>query len=253
MTLSKMYPEKRKLNWPNCHNARDLGGLPLPDGTQTRWQAIVRSDLPARLTAAGQQALLDYGIRTIIDLRRPNEVIEHPTEFGRNAFTEYGLTILNIPAERTDPAFRRSTKAAATRADLYCGALQWMATENAAAIKAIAHARPGGILIHCHAGKDRTGITAALLLSVVGVAAADIAADYALTQKNLWPLYAKWVAEVGDEAEIDPWYKPITAPETMLATLDFLDKQYGGAAGYLLQAGVCESELRLLRQRLTTN
>ena len=60
---------KRILNWDGCTNARDLGGLHTLDGRQTRWQAVVRSDTPSRLTAAGWSALYAYGIRTIITLR----------------------------------------------------------------------------------------------------------------------------------------------------------------------------------------
>ena len=72
----------RQLAWDACYNARDLGGLPTIDGGQTCWQAVIRTDLLNRLTAPGQCALVDYGVRTIIDLRGPKEVAEEPSPFA---------------------------------------------------------------------------------------------------------------------------------------------------------------------------
>jgi len=60
---------ERVLVWEGCRNVRDLGGLRTCDGRTTRWKAVVRSDTPARLTAAGWSALYAYGVRTIISLR----------------------------------------------------------------------------------------------------------------------------------------------------------------------------------------
>ncbi len=71
----------RTLNWPASYNVRDLGGLLTVDGGVTRWRAIIRSDIPARLTTEGQQALLDYGVRTILDLCDPDQVNEEPSIF----------------------------------------------------------------------------------------------------------------------------------------------------------------------------
>ena len=72
--MSNQQPTQRQLAWEACYNARDLGGLPTVDGGYTRWQAVIRTDLLSRLTAQGKRALLDYGVRTIIDLRGPKEV-----------------------------------------------------------------------------------------------------------------------------------------------------------------------------------
>ena len=70
------------LLWGDCYNVRDLGGLPTIDGRRTRSHALIRSDILARLTSTGKQALLDYGISTVIDLRWPDEVAEEPSAFA---------------------------------------------------------------------------------------------------------------------------------------------------------------------------
>ena|SRR6266542_4116145 len=68
----------RVLNWDACLNARDLGGYPTGDGGQTRWGVCVRADTLSRLTSVGRTALLDYGVRTIIDVRRADELQVDP-------------------------------------------------------------------------------------------------------------------------------------------------------------------------------
>src|SRR5215213_8706915 len=73
----------RRLDWDACFNVRDLGGYPLPDGRETRWGAVVRADTLARLTPTGCAALVDYGVQTIIDLRRPRELETSPNRFAQ--------------------------------------------------------------------------------------------------------------------------------------------------------------------------
>ena len=70
--------ENRRLTWDGCTNVRDLGGLRTRDGRVTRWGAVVRSDHPAKLTAAGWSALYAHGIRTIISLRTHGKVEDVP-------------------------------------------------------------------------------------------------------------------------------------------------------------------------------
>ena len=171
---------KRVLTWDGCINVRDLGGLPTADGHLTRWGAVVRSDTPARLTAAGWAALYGYGIRTIISLRTHGM-----TENELDVAPPYAdLVVVQAEIEDvTDPEFVRQWAAT----DLwgtplyYQDALRRWPERHAGAVRAIARAQPGGVLFHCIRGHDRTGMVALLLLALAGVTPDEIAADYALS------------------------------------------------------------------------
>src|SRR5688572_11475261 len=174
MSLGETRP--RVLGWDGCLNARDLGGYPTRNGQETRWGAIVRSDNLTPLTAAGRQALVAYGVRTVIDLRRPSETAEFANPYAEPG--PHDVAYANVPFERpaADPDREPDSLAAQYRwmLDTFPGGV-------AAIVTAIARAPAGGVLIHCMGGKDRTGLIAALLLDLAGVERAVIGEDYALT------------------------------------------------------------------------
>jgi protein-tyrosine phosphatase len=171
---------ERILNWDGCKNVRDLGGLITTDGRRTRWGAVVRSDTPGRLTSAGWSVLYGYGVRTILTLGtqglREDEL----------NFTSPHSDIETVRVEIedvTDKEFVQqwaSTELWSTPL-YYQDALRRWPERHAAAISAIARARPGGVLFHCIRGHDRTGIIALLLLALVGVTPEEITADYELS------------------------------------------------------------------------
>lgn len=237
----------RTLDWPACYNVRDLGGLPTAGGSTTRWHSIIRADVLSRLTEAGQQALLAYGVRTVIDLRGPQEAAEWP--YTLPGLPEQ-LTYLNLPVEKYYPHVGQLIRQAQSRAEVYCITVDHYPDCIAEILRAVANAQPGGIVLHCHAGKDRTGVITALLLSLVGVPAAEIAADYAASQVCLWPLYEQMLAEAGGEDKVDFWKKPTATAEMMVTFLDHLASRYGGAQAYLRTTGLQTAELERLRARL---
>jgi protein-tyrosine phosphatase len=241
---------QRHLYWEACYNARDLGGLPTGDGGQTRWGAVIRTDILSRLTAQGQRDLLDYGIRTIIDLRGPKEVADEPSPFALATGALAQLTYLNLPLEKYHPHVSALISKATNRAEVYCIVLDHYPDMVATVMQAIASAQPGGVVIHCHSGKDRTGTVAALLLSLAGVCTETIAADYAESQARLWPLYETLIKDAGGEDKVDFWLKPTATAEMMHAMLAHLDQKYGGVRGYLAAAGVTDAEMKQLYQRL---
>jgi protein-tyrosine phosphatase len=237
----------RTLEWDGCRNVRDLGGLAAADGRRTRWRSLIRADMLGRLTPRGRQQLLAYGVRTIVDLRFADEVAADPPPL----FEDQGRAPLyvNPRLSRAGAETRAVFKSAQTRAELYSTLLDLLMENQAIVLRAIAGAPPGGLVFHCHSGKDRTGITAALLLSLAGVDDEAIAADYAATQERLWPYYESRVGEYA-VMEDDPWLIPITEPQTMLETVAHLRETYGGVEPYLLQAGVTAEEIERLRSRL---
>lgn len=171
---------KRVPSWDGCTNVRDLGGLSTSDGCMTRWKAIVRSDNPAKLTTEGWTALYDYGIRTIISLRTYGmEEKELDVMPPRPDIVTVQAEIEDI----TDTEFREQWAGSGLWCTplYYKDALRRWPERHAAAISAIARARPGGVLIHCIRGNDRTGIIALLLLTLVGVTPGEIIADYELS------------------------------------------------------------------------
>ncbi|MEZ4677982.1 MAG: tyrosine-protein phosphatase [Caldilineaceae bacterium] len=241
----------RTLAWPNCYNIRDLGGLPTDSGHPTRVGAVVRSDLPARLTVEGQRALLAYGIRTLIDLRRSTQVAEEPSLVFAPEITEQPPTLYNVSLEEHGAAVDEAIRQAGNRrAEVYLLTLQHNQRQVARILQTIATAPPGGILIHCSAGKDRTGIVTALLLGLVGVPEALIADDYALSQQQLWPLYERLVEAAGGEEHVGWWLKPTATPAMMLHVLNELRSNYGGVVEYLRLAGVSEATIAQVRARL---
>jgi protein-tyrosine phosphatase len=171
---------ERVLVWDGCTNVRDLGGLRTSDGCMTRWGTVVRSDTPARLTAAGWSALYAYGIRTIISLRTHGM-----TEDELNITPPHPDLVTGQVAieDITDTEFMQqwvTTNFWGT--PLYFkDALRRWPERHAAVISAIAQARPGGVLFHCIRGHDRTGIIALLLLALAGVTPDEIIADYELS------------------------------------------------------------------------
>jgi protein tyrosine/serine phosphatase len=237
---------QRLLAWEGCINARDLGGYRTVDGRQTRWGAIVRSDSPATLTPTGQDALRAYGIRTIVDLRLPSELRDNPNPFATPG--DHGITYLH----RSFIDGSDVNGPVATLADAYIGVFQRHAATIGRILSAIATAAEGGVLIHCHAGRDRTGTIAAFLLELAGVPRAIIGEDYALSTECLRSRDEHFLAHgPGDRAdrerEVD-W--AATRPEVILTALAWLDQAHGGVPAYLRRAGVTDHELNLLRDRL---
>ena len=237
----------RRLDWEALLNARDLGGFATADGRETRWGAVVRSDSLANLTEAGRADLVAYGVRTVIDLRLPIELEQEPNPFAEpdGHVVAYRNVSFIDPATKPPPDRR-------TLAEDYIGMLERFAPQVANVATALAHAADGGVVVHCAAGKDRTGLITALLLGLAGVAPQAIADDYALTAENLRTREQRWLEEgPGDRAERErslTWFRAL--PEVMLEVLADTEARYGGVEPYLRGSGVAPADLALLRARL---
>lgn len=239
----------RQLIWPECYNARDLGGLPTVEGKETRWRSVIRSDILNRLTIDGKQALFDYGVRTIIDLRSPQEVEKEPSPFSLGQNPIY----LNIPLEKSYPHVNALINQAKTRGEVYCIVLDYYSDLITEVMRAIANALPGGIVIHCYAGKDRTGIISALLLSLMDVSAEIIADDYAESQMRLWPLYEQLLIEAEKKGDVNFWLEQTATEEMIYLMLNHVDAQYGGVGNYLRESGLSPEEIDQLKDRLSVS
>jgi protein tyrosine/serine phosphatase len=178
---------ERHLDWEGCFNARDLGGLPTRDGRVTRRGALVRSDALDGLTAAGWNALLSHGIRTVVDLRDPDE--RDKDAAPRPA----AITTVHVPLDASEDrdfwSVWRSGPQFATPL-YYRPHLERFQERSAAAVAAIARAAAGGVALHCASGRDRAGQVTLLVLALAGVTPEAIAADYALSAERLPARYA---------------------------------------------------------------
>lgn len=220
----------RRLNWAGCTNVRDLGGLRTTDGRVIRWGAVVRSDHPAKLSEAGWSALCAHGVRTILTLATdgmPEDSTDAAPRPPDLVTCRYAIEDLSD----TEFALRWASSDLWSTPLYYQDALQRWPERHAAVIRAIADARPGGVLFHCRRGNDRTGIVALLLLALLGVAPEDILADYALS--------------VDAEREALLAGEHTTTRETILGVLADLD-----AAQYLCAGGLSMAEITALRERL---
>jgi protein tyrosine/serine phosphatase len=246
----------RDLVWDGLLNVRDLGGHPTEDGGETRYDSVIRADSVRRLSDKGWAALVDYGVKTIIDLRTNDELAADPP-------VELPVEVLHIPFFETDrddwkeleasfEAIERSAPdvPTATR-EIYMIFLEHFDRNVAAAIRAIANAPEGGVVIHCAGGKDRTGLLTALLLHVAGVDVDEIAADYALSEERLRPRHEEWFAEAETEEDLERLKRMAQTPvESIKGVFDELERRYGSVEGYLRQAGLTEDELDRARARL---
>lgn len=238
---------ERRLAWEGCLNARDVGGYVTADGNVTRWGEVIRSDSPSLLTPAGQEALEAYGIRTAIDLRFPHELEASPNPFSdpAHAITYVHISLIDPEAQAVPGE---------TMAQEYCRWIDHFAPTIGRIITAVARAEEGGVLIHCAGGRDRTGVTAALLLSIAGVPPETVANDYALSSEYLRPRDEAFLVNgPGTREEREALVtKGLTRAEVMHEVLEHLERQHGGVESYLLAAGVSAEDLARIRERLTS-
>jgi protein-tyrosine phosphatase len=236
-------PVTRRLDWPDCRNARDLGGLPCTTG-MTRFGAIVRSDNVSNLNAAGVQAMWDFGVSTVIDLRSESEVARFPSPF---APSDYGPVYVNLPL--IDDAFAAKIGDSAPMPERYRLMIDHRQEAFAQIFSAMAGV-DGPLVFHCYAGKDRTGLVAAMLLSLAGVPPAAIGADYAATDVQLAKRYEEWLAAAPPE-RLDAMRDELRCPpEWMLGAMEHIDSRWGGVEAYLSGAGTSAAEIVRVKSML---
>jgi protein-tyrosine phosphatase len=249
----------RRLDWPDCRNTRDLGGLPSRGGV-TRRGVLIRSDNVASLTAAGRKAMIDYGITTVIDLRAESERIGSPGSPFSNFQTGSPVVSPDTEADGSGPAYLHLAlvadeavpflNEAPTMPDRYRLMLDRCQPGLGAIFNAIAQA-DGPVLFHCFAGKDRTGLVAAMMLSLAGVDAEAIGADYAETDAQLATRYTEWLAKATPERVEEMRDELRCPPEWMLGTLEYAEKTWGGLEAYLEAAGVAPADIDRLTEKLS--
>lgn len=169
----------RELSWGGVPNVRDLGGLPTVDGGATAFGRVARGPRRELLDARGWEAARAWGLQTVVDLRCDHET--GPREGDPGVATPADVTAVQAPLEdHDDPEFRRVCFPILDSPEYWEHNLRILPDLARGALEAVATAQPG-ILVHCSAGRDRTGLMSALLLSLAGVPGEVVAEDYALS------------------------------------------------------------------------
>lgn len=231
-------------------NIRDLGGLVTQDGRVVRHGRVIRSDNPRSLTEVGKgQLLADVTPRTVIDLRIPVEVQREGYDLGPD------VRVVNCPMTPQSGVNQAQIDAGMcdNLVDDYMRQIDVNAAFVAEALRIIADPANQPVVIHCTAGKDRTGIIAAMLLDILGVSHALIAADYHVTTKNMATTIER-IRSAPVFKENGLAYAPdwifASDPETMTGFLERMTAEYGGAEDWALRNGITAEEIAALRSSL---
>jgi protein-tyrosine phosphatase len=246
-------------------NFRDIGGTPAGDGQQLRHGMIYRSGVLTYLTAADHEAIAPIGIRTIVDLRRDDEIAVEPTTWTgpvRNLSWQLDESIAS--SQRGAP-WEQSATGAEARAWLirsYPSMKDWLVRPLRGIFDAVLD-QQAPLLFHCAAGKDRTGFCAAIVLGLVGVDEDAILADYALTNTAV-DLYAFTVKHRAAGLGLTTGEHPFETmapdvrealmcadPAYLKSALDGLTADHGSIEGYARQVlGLDDAQIATIRHQL---
>lgn len=246
MTLPTFQPE-------GIHNFRSIAAYPVRGGGHFKAHAIYRSGALERMTAADAAWLRDSaGVQTVIDLRHPDEMVGVSQDHGL-ADRVVPISIFSETQAQADViAELNGLYGTGISGGRYLHYLQVAGERFARAFRLFAEAPSYPVLVHCTAGKDRTGVLLALVMDVAGVSEADIATEYGLSENSIDALieYLRATGRVleGTDAEIRA--RLATPPEKMAEFMRLLRAKYGTAANYLAAQGVSEAEFASVRGQI---
>jgi protein-tyrosine phosphatase len=238
----------RDLHWPDLVNVRDLGGLKTADGRAIRRGAFVRADSPHNMSQAGFDALRVHGVRTVLDLRMDRELAQLPNPLsGQPDLHFHQVSLIGGPG---DPQYIRDA-GLSPHSEWVTMMLDLAQARFADAMRVIARAPAGGVLYHCYAGKDRTGLITDILLSLVGVPDDVIAEDYVLTNERVFrdsnPMFAAMKDPEQRQRMVGEWR---VYPETAHTALARIRAIGGDTRGFLTHIGVSDADIDAIKQRL---
>ena len=223
----------RHMPLENIQNCRDLGGYPIKGGGFTKYGRLLRCGRPRASTPNDMEFFRDYGIKNVFDLRGDSEAITMPSEFeNQPGINYYHFSLLEI-----NPA---SPHMELTMPEIYVTSLS---KGNYARLFSELSRVDAPSMFHCFLGKDRTGITAALILHLTGVYFEDIVADYRLSSSYLEPFYRREIEKkTGLVWESDMSHLGAPA-ENITAVFEYLFRRYGSVEDYFVSAGLTADEI----------
>jgi protein tyrosine/serine phosphatase len=244
-------------------NVRDVGGMPTADGGETIHRRLLRSENLQELTASDIALLVgELGVTTVVDLRSTRELmtegpapldavdgVQHAHHPVLKEYLDASDTVaaaLLLTAQQEDS--ERYPDDLMT--GHYLGYLENRPEEVVGALRSIVNA-PGAAIVHCAAGKDRTGVIVALALTIAGVEPELIVADYTATNERIEAIIDRLSrAKMYGGVTAKPVRAHEARAETMRAFLEQLDARYGGLKPWLSNHGFTDDEVAALRARL---
>ncbi|MBM4268166.1 MAG: tyrosine-protein phosphatase [Deltaproteobacteria bacterium] len=246
----------RRIDLEGCLNFRDLGGYATTDGRRVRWRTVFRSDALGHLTPGDVARMRDeLGIKDVVDLRSTAERRADVTApLAREPIQVHHVALFDGETRETREARARRTASEErlmTLADRYVALAELAGDRIARAVTILAES-DGGCVVHCAAGKDRTGVVSAIVLGALGVGPEDLAEDYGATRENLDRIVQRLRSTEGYDTMLGalPPETMHADPETMADLLRRLDERFGSVREYLRSVGVAGDTLARLEARL---
>ncbi|MFF2008348.1 tyrosine-protein phosphatase [Streptomyces sp. NPDC058195] len=221
---------KRHIAFERLHNFRDVGGYCGEGGRPVRQGVLYRSDSLGKLRNGDWDRFLALGIGTVIDLRYDWEIAAKGKVPDAPGLRYHNLSIEHRPYNQA--ALGPEVETGRFLADRYAEVAQDGVAEIRRALEVIAAEDSGPVVFHCASGKDRTGLIAALVLSLIGVSEDDIVTDFALTGRATERLLADWRAEHPGQELRWPGYGQAPA-DIMRLFLAGLNAEHGSVHGYV--------------------
>jgi len=241
---------QRHVVFDRLHNFRDFGGYLTADGRQVRWGRLYRSDSLGKLDGADLGRFAALGVRTVIDLRHSWEVAERGRVPDSVGLAYHNCSIEHRPYDQAK--LSKVVEPVRFLADRYAEVASDGIAEIGQALRIMAAADSAPLVIHCASGKDRTGLLAAIVLSLLGVTEDDIVADFALTELARERMIADWHAWYPGRPLLWPHYGKAPA-ELMRVFLAELEARFGSVQEYVTgYLGIADDLIGDLRAHHTT-
>ena len=238
----------RHIQLESAVNFRDLGGYRAADGHTIRWRALFRADDLSALTRPDRAVVRNLGIATVIDLRSRAEV-----ERERFPVDEIPVAFHHVPLVAALPAFDEFRRGPDFFTAHYLDIAHLAGDQIARALAIVADRKAHPVIVHCAAGKDRTGVLVAVVLALLGVADEVIAEDYALSAAAMEALVGRIVERMPEQRDAIMEVADVmfsASPVAITALLEGLRAEHGTIEAYAAAHGAGAEVVGALRASL---